>query len=339
MKQFILVFFFLFTLGSFSQMIKGKVVDENNAPLAGANIYFDGTTISTIADDNGNFSLNYASKINSILAISYIGFQTEYITNVAVDKELLIKLIQANTTLKEITVRKDKFTRKQKLQLFREQFLGKTSNAKATKIENEDAIYFDYDSKTKTLKAYSDQPLLIKNVALGYKLRYELVNFEVVFFQETMKSSEVLRSYYAGLSRFEETTIDARTLKKRKKAYQGSQLHFFRNLVNKNWNKDNFLLFKGRYQDNPYDYFNVFDEGDFKKVTIERQVKSFSNKNIVAEFNLLFNKKQQSRITFETETFYVDKFGNNSNIENIIFSGYLSELKVGDMLPINYGVE
>lgn len=339
MKRCILVLFILFTVVSFSQVIKGKVVDENNVPLAGANIYFDGTTIATITDDNGNFSLNYASKINSILAISYIGFQTEYITNVAVDKELLIKLLQANATIKEIIVRKDKFTRIQKLQLFREQFLGKTSNAKATKIENEDAIYFDYDSKTKTLKAYSDQPLLIKNDALDYKLTYELVNFEVVFSTETMMSSEVVRSYYAGLSRFEDTMIDGKKQKKREKAYQGSQLHFFRNLVNNIWNKDNFLLFNGSYQDNPYDYFNVFDEGDSKKVTIEKPVNSFYNKNIVAQFNLLFNRKQQSRITFETDTFYVDKFGNNSNIENIVFSGYLSELKVGDMLPINYGIK
>ena len=329
----------MFTVVSFSQVIKGKVVDENNLPLTGANIYFDGTTIATITDANGNFSLNYTSKINSILAISYIGFQTEYITNIVVGKELLIKLIQSNTSINEIIIRKDKFSRKQKLQLFREQFLGKTSNAKATKIENEDAIYFDYNSKTKTLKAYSDQPLLIKNTALGYKLTYELVNFEVVFSRETMMSSEVVRSYYAGLSRFGDTTIDTRTQKKREKAYQGSQLHFFRNLVNKIWNKDNFLLFNGSYLDNPYDYFNVFDEGDTKKVTIERQVKPFFNKNFVAEFNLLFNRKQQSRITFETDTFYVDKFGNNSNIENIIFSGYLSQLKVGDMLPINYGIK
>lgn len=339
MKQFIVLFIFLYTVVSFSQVIKGKVVDVNNVPLAGANIYFDGTTIATIADDNGNFSLNYTSKLNSILAISYIGFQTEYLTNVTADKELLIKLIQANNAIKEVVVTKDKFTRKQKLQLFREQFLGKTSNAKATKIENEDAIYFDYDSKTKILKAYSDNPLIIKNTALGYKLTYELVNFEVIFFRETMKSTEVFRSYYAGLCRFEDVMVETKTVKKREKAYQGSQLHFFRNLVNKVWDKDNFMLFKGSFQDNPDNNFIVVDEGDSKKVTVKRQIKPFSNKNCVAEFSLLFNKKQQSKITFETETFYVDKFGNNSNIENIIFSGYLSELKVGDMLPINYGIE
>lgn len=190
-----------------------------------------------------------------------------------------------------------------------------------------------------TLKAYSDNPLQIVNNSLGYKITYELVNFEVLFFQNTMKSSEVLRSYYSGLSRFDEISNDVKTLKKREKCFKGSQLHFFRNLVNNVWDKENFLLFKGKYQDNPNDYFNIIPECDAKKVVITKQTKEFVTKKFVAEFNLLFDKKQQSRITFETDTFYVDKFGNNSNIENIIFSGYLSELKVADMLPINYGIE
>lgn len=336
------IFFFLFLLltqFTFSQLIKGKIVNENNEPLAGANIYFDGTTIATITDENGNFQLNFTSKINSILAISYLGYQTEYITNISAQNDLLIKLTESKNTIKEVVVVKDKFTRKQKLQLFREQFLGKTNNARVTIIENEDDINFEYDKVSKTLKAYSDTPLLIKNVALGYNLTYELVNFEAIFFNETIKSSDVIRSFYAGLSRFEETNLGKKALKKREKTYQGSQVHFFRNLIKNVWNKDNFLLFKGSYQDNPNDYFSIYNEGDSNKVVVKKQAKSFSNKNFVAEFNLLFNKRQQSKIIFETEIFYVDKFGNNSNIESIIFSGYLAELKVGDMLPINYGFE
>ena len=104
-------------------------------------------------------------------------------------------------------------------------------------------------------------------------------------------------------------------------------------------NKENFLLFKGSYQDNPEDYFIITDLGDSKKVQVAKQNKELSLSKSVAEFNLLFNKKQQSKIIFETETFYVDKYGNNSNIENIIFSGYMATQKVGDMLPMNYGIK
>lgn len=334
--QFLLL---VYSISSFSQTINGKVVDEKKVPLAGANIYFDGTTIATISDENGNFKLNYSSKINSVLAVSFIGFQTFYLRNFDSQTSLIITLLEANDILNEVVIKKDRFSRKQKMTLFKEQFIGRTSNSKSAKILNEDVIYFDYDEKEMILKAYSDVPLLIKNEALGYEINYELVDFEAVLFRNTMKSNDVGRSFYAGLSRFKEVVFNDKVKKKRAKCYEGSQFHFFRNLVNNIWDKNNFLLFKGSFQENPANCFTVIKDGDFKKVTIIKQIKSLRNSRFVAEFNLLFNKKQQSRVIFETDTFYVDLLGNNSNIEDIIFSGHLSELKVGDMLPMNYGIE
>lgn len=339
MKRFLLFFLLLSTSITLSQVVKGRVLDENKQPLPGANIYFDGTTIATISDEKGNFSLSYGSKLNSILAVSFIGYQTQFIKSFDSDKALIIVLKEAASTLNEVVIRKDRFSRKQKLQLFREQFLGKTSVAKKAIIENEDDLYFDYDEVNNELKAYSDRPLIIKNVLLGYKITYELVNFQVDFYKLSINSEDVVRSYYSGLTRFEEVISNDKIIKQRKKCYQGSQLHFFRNLVNNVWNKENFLLFKGSYQDNPNDYFTITDLGDSKKVQVTKQQKEFSLNKFIAEFNLLFNKKQQSKIIFETDTFYVDKFGNNTNIESIIFSGYIANQKVGEMLPMNYGVE
>jgi len=339
MKQ-VLAAFLLFTVTiSFSQTIKGKVVDDKKLPLPGANIYFDGTTIATIADENGNFSLTYGTKLNSVLAVSFIGYQTQFITSFDADKELLVVLKEASNTLNEVVIKKDRFTRKQKLQLFREQFLGTTAIAKKAVIENEDDLYFEYDETQNIFKAYSDVPLIINNVSLGYKITYELVNFEVRFSTTSIQSSDAYRSFYSGLTRFEEINSNDKILKQRQKCYEGSQLHFFRNLVNNVWNKDNFLLFKGSYQDNPNDYFTITDLGDSKKVEVRKQQKDLAPKNFVAEFNLLFKKSKQSKIIFETDTFYVDKFGNNSNIESIIFSGYIAQQKVGELLPMNYGIE
>lgn len=339
MKKFYLLILLLSASHIFSQTIKGRVVDVDNLPLPGANIYFDGTTIATIADENGNFTLFYGSKLNSVLAVSFIGYQTQFIKSFESDKDIIIVLKEASNTLKEVVIKKDRFTRKQKLQLFREQFLGMTAIAKKAVIENEDDLYFEYNEELNTFKAYSDKPLLINNVSLGYKITYELVHFEVDFQTTSIKSADVFRSYYSGLTRFEEVNSNEKIIKQRKKCYEGSQLHFFRNLVNNIWNKDNFLFFKGSYQDNPNDYFTITDLGESKKVTVRKQPKDLAPKNFVAEFNLLFKKSQQSKIIFETDTFYVDKFGNNSNIENIIFSGYIAQQKVGEMLPMNYGIE
>jgi len=329
----------IFSSISFAQVVKGKIVDKKNQPLPGANIYFDGTSIATIADKDGVFQLQYGTKLNSILAVSFIGYQTQYIKDYDSGKELNIVLKEAINVLKEVVLKKNRFSRKQKLQLFREQFLGQTAVGRKAKIENEDDLYFDYDESTNTFKAYSDKPLIINNALLGYKINYELVDFEVKFLSTSINSSEVYRSYYLGLSRYEEIESNPKILKQRQKCYEGSQLQFFRNLANNLWDKDNFLLFVGKFQDNPNDYFKISGESNSKQVTIGKQDKPLVGKKFVAEFNLLYKKKRQSRIIFETDTFFVDQFGNNSNVEDIIFSGYIAQLKVADMVPLNYAIK
>ena len=162
--------------------------------------------------------------------------------------------------------------------------------------------------------------------------------FEVSFYRISINSHDVIRSYYAGLSRFEELNSEKKVLREREKCYQGSQLHFFRNLVNNIWGESSFILFKDKFSVNANDYFTIKDTLESKKVTVAKQKEMHSNSKFVARFSLLFNKKKESQIIFETDTFYVDQFGNNSNIENVIFSGYISEQKVGDMLPMNYGI-
>lgn len=323
----------------FSQELEGIILDQNNQPLQGANIYFDATTIATISDENGKFSLRSIVNGNNILVISFIGYQTQYIQNPESNNVSKIILVESKNILKELIITKDRFTREQKLKLFKEQFLGKNANAKACSIENENDLFFEYESKSMTLTVSCEKPLVIYNKNLGYKIYYELVNFDVTFFQHTMKSSSVSKTFYSGLSRFEELNNKSKTLKNREKSYQGSILHFFRILASNSWSKKNFLVFKGSYQVNPADNFKVTDSSDSKTVKVTKQIKEFASKKFVAEFNLLFDKKEQSKVIFETETFNIDKFGNNSNIESINFSGDFSELKVADMLPLNYGIK
>ncbi len=55
--------------------IKGNVKDSNGSPLPGANVLVKGTTIGAQTDFEGNFIINIPDD-NSILVISYIGFET-----------------------------------------------------------------------------------------------------------------------------------------------------------------------------------------------------------------------------------------------------------------------
>lgn len=342
-KLFTLLFLFS-AVSIFSQHnLNGKITGKDNTPLEGVNIYYDGTTISTVSDADGKFSIKYEPNANSILVLSSIGYQTEYLSGLDVSKPLNIKMKISENELKEVVVNNNnQFTRAQKLKLFKEYFLGKTSNAKSAIIKNEDDIKFKYDKKNLLFTASSDKPLVIINPALGYKIDFELVIFEVSFNKFSINSIDAIKNFYGGVSRFEEIDNSAKVLKKREKTYQGSQIQFFRNLANTDWEAKKFLLFKGKYNQDPTKCFKITNEGDFVKVDVISQDKgentTLNSKNIVT-YNLIFDKREASRITFETDSFYIYKYGNNSNIEDILFSGKLSEKRVGDMLPLNYGIE
>ena len=81
-KQFLLLVFLLsvsFTFGQ--QSVSGKVTDaKTNEPLIGANILIKGTSIGTITDLDGLYTISVPSS-NDILVISYTGY---------VDQELLV---------------------------------------------------------------------------------------------------------------------------------------------------------------------------------------------------------------------------------------------------------
>jgi len=56
--------------------IKGKVVDSGGESIVGANIYLEGTTIGTVADLEGNFTLTTRSQGTRTLVISFVGMLT-----------------------------------------------------------------------------------------------------------------------------------------------------------------------------------------------------------------------------------------------------------------------
>ncbi|NJM79110.1 MAG: hypothetical protein HC854_04740 [Flavobacterium sp.] len=52
----------------------------------------------------------------------------------------------------------------------------------------------------------------------------------------------------------------------------------------------------------------------------------------------MYNKTQFSKIIFFTPKFTIDAFGLFSDYDKIYFSGDITNKKIGDMLPSNYGL-
>ncbi|WP_322549805.1 TonB-dependent receptor [Flavobacterium psychraquaticum] len=106
---FLLLFFSVFSYAQ--ESIKGIVKDENNQPLFGANVFWQSTTIGTITDENGLFTLRKSDETNA-LVISYMGFETKKVE--ATDNNLTI-ILKEVSTLKEVTVSKTKKSTEQSL--------------------------------------------------------------------------------------------------------------------------------------------------------------------------------------------------------------------------------
>lgn len=81
--------------------IKGKVVDENGAPLPGATIVIAGLTGGSITDGNGAFSIN--GNVGDKIVVSFIGMESQVIEYTG-QKDLTITLKEKQDELEEVTI-------------------------------------------------------------------------------------------------------------------------------------------------------------------------------------------------------------------------------------------
>ena len=76
-RLFTLALGLIMSLSLSAQMIKGTVVDGNYGdPLIGASVIIKGSTVGTITDIDGNFSLTKPADAGNMLEISYLGYET-----------------------------------------------------------------------------------------------------------------------------------------------------------------------------------------------------------------------------------------------------------------------
>ncbi len=82
--------------------VKGQVVDENNQPVIGANVYWEGTQSGTTSDIDGYFEIE-KKEGHTHLVVSYIGYTTS-ITEVNNSSEELRITIKGEVALQEVVV-------------------------------------------------------------------------------------------------------------------------------------------------------------------------------------------------------------------------------------------
>ncbi len=98
MKKMITIgLFMLAAVPGFSQTrIKGKVTEQNGAPLAGANVFLEGAYDGTTTEENGNFEFQTEETGLHTLLVTFLGYDS-----IAKPLELAGGVLELNLTLKE----------------------------------------------------------------------------------------------------------------------------------------------------------------------------------------------------------------------------------------------
>jgi len=243
---------------SYSQFaVTGIILDSSTRePLVKASVFCQNTTLGTVSDKQGEFSLSLRSGGYDLI-FSYTGYQTQTI-RVAESNKLEILLVKEDKSLGEVVLRNsyevadgfDKYG-----DFFLKNFIGSTPNAAQCKLVNPEVLKFFYYKKTNRLKVMATEALQISNNALGYNLHYQLDSF-VCYYNTNINS-------YRGYCLYTEME-GSDSLKKvwadnRAKAYEGSKLHFMRSYY------DSILLEDGWIVD-------MLDENNDKKFTKVKNV-------------------------------------------------------------------
>ena len=210
-------------------MIHGRVLDKaTGLPLDFVNVFIAYSTFGDATNKNGEFIIPHVPLGTFELVVSMIGYavlKREISVVGPVDEPLILKLTPQPYQAPEILVSAADMKKWRKnLKKFSKIFFSTTQNASECKILN--PLVLDFANKKRgVLTATANEPLIIENRALGYKLSYILEEFE----------ASRVQILYAGLPRFELLTPESPDEEKkwkrnRARAYRGSLRHFLTTL-------------------------------------------------------------------------------------------------------------
>lgn len=247
--------FLLFPVSLFGSDISGTITNANtHLPVEFATVYINGTTIGTLSDINGIFTLSYEHGSCQIV-ISHTSYQNKVI-ELNSDSVLSIQLVPKIIQIQQASI-KSQNLRNQNLKYFEDIFLGSDFWGKNATIKNDSVITFIveyYDEKTtdinligkpKYFEVQTSAPLIIDMPKLGYILEYDLVRFSEKYNSDLdAKTISSLGYYY-----FKPVEpISKKHLKKytknRHMAYYNSTMHLIRSLYANKLSKNGYLLYQ-----------------------------------------------------------------------------------------------
>ncbi|RYD71806.1 MAG: carboxypeptidase-like regulatory domain-containing protein [Sphingobacteriales bacterium] len=359
LSVYIIYFFFSFSAGYAQHTLKGKILNAyTDKPIAGVSVYFNNTSIGTLSNEEGLFTI--ANAIEGELIISSVGFERiVYKTHKESlgKKTFTFKLQPKETVLQDVMIMPDA-TRQKYLNLFKENFLGITEEADMSRITNLAAVYFVKPSNDKHgIIALSDTPLTIINRKLGYRVSFDLVQFY-------LNEKDGRTSFY-GYTRYNEMADKKKYIKNRKRVYYGSSLHFYRALIGNVLQPEGYDIYRIRedtMKQQPGAVQVEVKKMDIAFTTKATDIISFDTATglffakwgpkLMVQYNrkpagkdYLAHKRFltgslpngfRSYLHLQADSLGIDNYGILLNPMDVFYSGYWIYEKAANLLPFNY---
>jgi hypothetical protein len=345
--------------------LSGTVTAADGQPLPGANVFLAQTQRGTTTDAEGRYRLGNVPLGAHRLVASVVGYETAaedlVLRTPAELRSVDFRLAETEYALGEVTVESTRDARWQRqFERFERRFVGETPNAAETEILN--PYVLDFEERRGTLYASAPEPLVIENRALGYRIRYDLTDFEArsdanffygePLFEELEPSSEVEHVRWQA---------------NRRKAYAGSPRHLLRSLIAGTTDEQGFRLYllppqgpgggfgsfggtrrANRFPTSGEEILKRNEEGGHRLEFVgvleavylgEGEDAAFLDREWSRERRAP-REAQTSQLRFpiaETAA-QLDRFGRELDPRSIVVSGYMAFERFADELPREYGL-
>lgn len=327
-----------------TKTFSGLVTDKTSGePVALVNVYFEQTTIGTSTDNNGEFE--FTAQLSGLhrLQFSFIGYETVTRT-VNFDDErahliFKIELSPATFDLGEVEVEDSNIEWQQMYREFEGGFLGRTANARDTRIYNRWVLDFRRN-RDGSLSATATEPLQVTNHALGYHMHIELIEFEW--------GRDGTTGRYKVNVRFEELEPENRSERRRwdrarRNTWQGSQEHFLSSLYHDRLRQERFTVYALGTQIRTAP--EEISAGEKQLALHMRRIRDGSGdrykgfdlrRGIEVDYGS-FEPKRSGIIPLDRDgLFFIDRSGGLLNPDSVEITGEWTNHRIANMLPLDY---
>ncbi len=342
------IFYFAFiTLGQ-GQHIRGRVIDNQSGnPISAANIFFANSQAGTYSDDSGYFNLETPMHFPLQLVISHVSYDNKLIPldSCPVNDLIVIKLKIKVKELEEVRISTEVDRKWNKnVKKFKHAFLGETDNRQKCDIINPHVI--EFVSEKDMLKAYSDDLLIVENMATGYRVHFLMEYF-------SMKGDQVS---FSGKPYFEPLNAESvkeknRWEENRKYTYYGSLRHFLSTLIQGTTYSEGYEIVSGHLDHkNEFSFKGLISPGDIIKEedgkifinlknalkVVYTKEKDLSRSSIGMEKFKINNEYQTSYLTSRIARIQVHENGILFRPGLVQVYGFWARDGAADFLPFDY---